>query len=63
MTNLPFQTGEEYMVVVKAVPALVCNQCGETFVEINILRIVEKIVKKAEMDGVTLGFVKYKEAA
>ena len=51
------------MVVVKAVPALVCNQCGETFVEINILRIVEKIVKKAEMDGVTLGFVKYKEAA
>ena len=63
MTNLPFQTGEEHMVVVKDVPALVCNQCGETFVEIDIMRTVEQIVKKAEMDGVTLGFVQYKKAA
>ena len=63
VTNLPFQMGEEYMVVVRGVPALVCNQCGEAFVEITTLRRVEQIVKKAEMDGVTFGFVSYQVAA
>ena len=62
-TNLPYELGKEYMVVVKDVPALVCKQCGEPFVEISELRIVEKIVDTAEKDGVTLGFIKYKDAA
>ena len=62
-TNLPYEIGEEYMVVAKDVPALVCEQCGEPFVEIAELRVVEKIVDTAEKDGVTLGFIKYKDAA
>ena len=31
--------------------------------EIAELRVVEKIVDTAEKDGVTLGFIKYKDAA
>ncbi|MBW1800000.1 MAG: type II toxin-antitoxin system MqsA family antitoxin [Deltaproteobacteria bacterium] len=62
-TNLPYEIREEHLVVVKDVPALICKQCGDSFVEIEVLRIVERIVAAAEKDGVTLGFVKYKEAA
>jgi YgiT-type zinc finger domain-containing protein len=62
-TNLPYEIGDEYMVVVKDVLASVCKQCGEPFVGIAELRVVEKIVDAAEKDGVTLGFIKYKDAA
>jgi len=49
--------------VVKNVPALVCDQCGEAFVKIDILRRVEKILAKATGDGLVMGFVEYKKAA
>ena len=62
-TNLPYEIGEEHMVVVKGVPVLVCKQCEEPFVEIAELRVVEKIVDSAKKDGITLGFIRYKEAA
>lgn len=62
-TNLPYELGEEKLVVVKDVPALVCKQCGDAFIEIDITRKVERIVGTAEKDGVTLGFVTYIEAA
>jgi hypothetical protein len=45
------------------VPALVCGQCGEAFVEINILKKVEKILTKATRDGLIMGFVEYEKAA
>jgi hypothetical protein len=45
------------------VPALVCGQCGEPFLEIDILRRVEKILAKAARDGVVMGFVEYDKAA
>ena len=34
-TNLSFGTGEN-LLVVKDVPALVCEQCGDSFVEIEM---------------------------
>ena len=62
-TSLPFQLEEGHMIVVKDVPALVCNQCGDSFVEIKVMRRVEKIVNQARVDGMVLGFVKFQEAA
>ena len=62
-TNLPFEVGGDRVIVVKDVPAWVCKQCGDFFVEIEVARKVEGIVAAAEKDGVMLGFVKYKEAA
>lgn len=61
--SLPYEIGTEHVVVVKDVPAFVCRQCGESFVPIDVARRVETIVAAAEKDGVTLGFIKYREAA
>jgi len=62
-TNLPYESDGESIIVVKNVPALTCSQCGEAYVEINILRRVEKILAKATGDGLVMGFVEYEKAA
>ncbi len=62
-THLPYELDGERIVVVKNVPALVCAQCGDAFVEIEVLRKVEKIIDRAGRDGVTMGFVEYEKAA
>ena len=62
-TNLPYEIGEDRLLVIKDVPAIMCRQCGEYFMEIQVGRVVEGIVKAAEKDGVMLGFLKYQEAA
>jgi YgiT-type zinc finger domain-containing protein len=62
-TNLLYEFDGEKIIVVKNVHALVYDQCGEAFVEINILRRVEKILAKAAGDGLVMGFVEYKKAA
>jgi YgiT-type zinc finger domain-containing protein len=62
-TNLPYEFDGEKIIVVRNVPASVCGQCGEAFVEIAILRRVEKILTKAARNGLVMGFVEYKKAA
>jgi len=62
-THLPYEMGEEEILVVRDVPAWVCEQCGESFVEIEVVRRVEKLLTTAQRDGVTFGFIKYREAA
>ena len=61
--TLPFDINKDMFVIIKDVPALVCTQCGESFVEMSVARVVEKIVGNAEQDGVALGILKYREAA
>lgn len=60
---LPYEVNKEYMLVIKGVPAFVCRQCGDSFVEIEIVRELERIVKNAQKDGVTYGFIEYRQAA
>lgn len=62
-TNLPYSLDKGNVVVVINVPALVCEQCGDDFVEIDIVRRVEKIMDKIERDGVSMGLVEYDKAA
>jgi len=62
-TNLPYEIDGEKIIVVRNVPALVCTQCGDAFVEIDILRKVEKILDKVRGDGMVMGFVEYEKAA
>jgi len=62
-TNLPYEIGEDRLLVIKDVPAIMCHQCVEFFIEIHVGRVVEGIVKAADKDGVMLGFLKYQEAA
>jgi len=62
-TNLPYELDGEKIIVVRNVPALVCAQCGDAFVEVDILRKVEKILDKIARDGMIMGFVEYEKAA
>lgn len=63
-TNLPFTVaGEGNVIVVINVPALVCEQCGDDFVEIDVVRNVEKIIDRIERDGISMGLVEYEKAA
>jgi len=62
-TNLPYEIGEDQLVVIKGVPATICEQCGEFFIDIAVGRVVEGILDAAQRDGVTLGFLQYREAA
>jgi YgiT-type zinc finger domain-containing protein len=60
---LPYELDKDDMLVVRGVPAFVCRQCGESFVEMAVVRELEQIVKNARKNGVTLGFIEYKNAA
>lgn len=62
-TILPYELGGGKVIVVLDVPALVCEQCGDDFVVINVMRNVELMLKKIEQDGVRMGFVGYEKAA
>ena len=62
-TTLPYEFGDDRLIVIKSVPALVCKQCGEVFIDISVARIAENIAKASEKEGVTLGFVEYRDAA
>ena len=62
-TVLTFQMDENRIIVVKDVPALICEECGEESIELKDSRIVERLVQKALSDGITMGFIQYNEAA
>ena len=62
-TSLPFELTPSQVIIIQDVPALICDQCGEPFIEIQVTRQVEKLVSTAKQDGMTLGFVRYQQAA
>jgi YgiT-type zinc finger domain-containing protein len=62
-TTLTFDKAPEEVIVIKNVPAEVCGQCGEVFVDFQITRKVEKIVKSAEKSGLKMGFLEFEPAA
>ena len=62
-TVLTFKMEGSQILVIKDVPALICDQCGEEFVDIQTSRNVEKQVNKAVADGISMGFLSYTLAA
>ena len=62
-TTLPYELGKDKLIVVRDVPALVCSQCGEVFIESPILKKVELLLDTVEKSGLTMGFLEYQEAA
>ncbi|AJE03877.1 type II toxin-antitoxin system MqsA family antitoxin [Geobacter pickeringii] len=62
-TNLPFTLDDGNVIVVTHVPALVCDQCGDDFVEMDVVRKVERVVERVERDGISMGLVEYGKAA
>ena len=62
-TALKYQMASNRIVVVRDVPAWICDQCGEESVDINISKKVEKQVEKALSDGIRMGFIDFNHAA
>jgi len=62
-THILIQRDEESIIVINKVPALVCEQCGDDFIEIDISRKIEELLKKLESEGLKMGFVDYTKAA
>ncbi len=61
--SVPYEMDQEYILVVRGVPAWVCRQCGDSFLDISVVRALEKIVATARQNGVTMGFIEYRNAA
>tara|TARA_R100001143_G_C3359955_1_gene134827 strand:- start:7208 stop:7378 length:171 start_codon:yes stop_codon:yes gene_type:complete len=51
------------IVVVRDVPAWICEQCGEESVDMSVSKKVEKQVEKALSDGIRMGFIDFNHAA
>jgi YgiT-type zinc finger domain-containing protein len=62
-TVLTFKMESAQILVIKDVPALICDQCGEEFIDIQTSKNVEKQVNKAVSDGISMGFLSYYIAA
>lgn len=62
-TTLTFQMEPNKIVVVRDVPAWICEQCGEESVDMSVSKKVEKQVEKALNDGVRMGFIDFNHAA
>lgn len=62
-THILIQRDEESIIVINKVPALICEQCGDDFIEIDISRKIEELLKKLESEGLKMGFVDYTRAA
>jgi len=63
VANLPYRLPGKKLVVMTDVPALVCEQCGDEYIEIDVVRKVEKVLEKVQADGISMGFVEYDLAA
>jgi len=62
-TVLTFKMESNRILVIKDVPALICTQCGEESIELDVSKNVEKQIEKALSDGVSMGFMDYNTAA
>jgi YgiT-type zinc finger domain-containing protein len=62
-TVVTFKMESTQILVIKNVPALICDQCGEEFVNLQTSKNVEKQVNKAVDDGINMGFLTYTMAA
>ena len=56
--NFPVDA-EENFILIKGVPAQICEQCGEYFLKDDVAEIIERIVKKAKRKNVELEILKF----
>lgn len=62
-TILPFDMKNGRVIVVLNVPARICEQCGEEYVDMEVVKNIEALLDRAERDGISMGFVEYGVAA
>ena len=56
--NFPVDLGENF-ILVKGVPAQICEQCGEFFLKDGVAEAVEEIVRRAKRTNVEIEILKF----
>ena len=56
--NFPVDV-EDNFILIKGVPAYVCGQCGEYFLEDDVAGVIEEIVSNARASNVEFEILKY----
>lgn len=62
-TALTFQMSDDRIVVIRDVPAMICEECGDESIDVETAKNVEKQVEKALSDGIKMGFIDFNNAA
>jgi YgiT-type zinc finger domain-containing protein len=62
-TILPFDMKKGKVIVIMNVPALICEQCGDEFIDFQVAKNVEMILSRVQQEGLSMGFVEYGVAA
>ncbi len=50
---------KDRFILIKEVPALVCDQCGEQFLENEILQKIEKIIKDSKEQNIDFEIIRF----
>jgi len=50
-TDLPFKVSESTIVIVKALPVLQCQGCGEYLLEDSVMQRVDEILERADVQA------------
>ncbi|MEA3361282.1 MAG: type II toxin-antitoxin system MqsA family antitoxin [Thermodesulfobacteriota bacterium] len=56
--NFPVDVGNNF-ILIKDVPALVCEQCGEYFLEDDVAGVIEEIINDAKSSNVEFEILKF----
>jgi YgiT-type zinc finger domain-containing protein len=62
LATIPFIVGSN-VVVIKQVPAEVCDQCGEPILMNDVAAVVDQVLKRAHAPGLEVSVVNYEQLA
>ncbi len=62
-TILPFDMKNGKVIVVINVPAKICSQCGDEYIDFKVAKNIEILLERMQRDGLSMGFVEYGVAA
>jgi YgiT-type zinc finger domain-containing protein len=57
-TDLPFKIGDKSIVIIKELPVIQCNNCGEYLIEDQVMERVESILAMIDI-SIELEIVRY----
>ena len=60
LATIPFVLGSN-VVVIKQVPAEVCEQCGEPILRSEVAGVVDGVLKKARTSGFEISVINYEQ--
>jgi hypothetical protein len=62
VTHVNQAVGNDGLIVLMHGPALVCEQCGDEFIELPVVRQIETRINRVKQDNIRMGVVEFAEA-